>query len=80
MRLGYQRVVKPVGHWFVEVGGAELVGKACDRTPDEISEKRCEHSRLGNHALLPAVLSGAAWYLRFLYTSGEIYARFAQWS
>jgi len=78
--IGLPAVVKPVESWlWGDQQGARLVSKLVT-TPDEARKAVEDLTRLGGTTLFQQFLSGRREAVSFLYASGEIYARFAQWA
>ena len=76
--VGLPAVIKPVESWIRQRGirvESQLV-----TTPDEARLAVEELTNLGMVALFQQFLSGRREAVSFLYTDGQIYARFAQWA
>ena len=78
--IGLPAVVKPVESWlWGDQQGARLVSKLVT-TADEARQAVENLTRLGGTTLFQQFLPGRREAVSFLYASGEIHARFAQWA
>ena len=78
--IGLPAVVKPVESWvWGEQGGARLVSELVT-TAEEARRAVEALTREGGTALFQRFLPGRREAVSFLYASGQVYARFAQWA
>ena len=78
--IGLPAVVKPVESWiWSEQQGARFLSQLVT-TPDEACRAIEELTYLGGTVLFQQYLSGRREAVNFLYASGQMHARFAQWA
>jgi predicted ATP-grasp superfamily ATP-dependent carboligase len=78
--IGLPAVVKPSESWmWGEKQGARFLAQLVT-TPDEARRAVEELTSLGGSLLFQQFLSGRREAMNFLYASGQMYARFAQWA
>jgi len=78
--IGLPAVVKPTESWlWGEQQGARVTTRLVT-TPEEAGRAVADLTRFGGVALFQQLLSGRREAVSFLYSNGEIYARFAQWA
>ncbi len=77
--IGLPAVVKPVQSWVWDGQQGSRIVSQLVTTPDEARHAIEELTRFGGTTLFQEFLSGRRESLSFLYTNGEVYARFAFW-
>lgn len=78
--IGLPAVVKPVESWVEDSEQRARILSQLVTTPEEARRAVADLTQLGGTTLFQQFLSGRREAVNFLYASGEMHARFAQWA